>query len=98
MRSGRVSRELSDNDNNNHNDHDSNNDHQDKQLIMNASREIRLPADLCAAAEQKFGGTFRTVDDLLTFLLQELLRNDTLDMDRADQAVVEERLRDLGYI
>lgn len=92
MRSGRESRELSDNDN------DNDNDHQDKRSIMSASREIRLPADLCMAAEEKFGGTFRTVDDLLIFLLQELIRNDTLDMDRADQAVVEERLRDLGYI
>jgi len=65
---------------------------------MNESREIRLPADLCAAAEKKFGGTFNTVDELVIFLLQELIRGDTLELDRADQAVVEERLRDLGYI
>jgi hypothetical protein len=65
---------------------------------MNESREVRLPADLCAAAEAKFGGTFRSVDELVVFLLQELIRRDTADLDRADQAVVEERLRDLGYI
>lgn len=65
---------------------------------MSESREIRLPADLCAAAEAKFGGTFATVDDLVVFLLQQLIRADTVDLDRADQAVVEERLRDLGYI
>ena len=65
---------------------------------MSESREIRLPADLCAAAEKKFGGDFRSVDELLAFLLQELIREDTVDQDRADQAVVEERLRDLGYI
>jgi hypothetical protein len=65
---------------------------------MSDSREIRLPADLCAAAEKKFGGTFRNVDDLVAFLLQELVSADTVDLDRADQAVVEERLRDLGYI
>ncbi len=65
---------------------------------MSESREIRLPADLCAAAEAKFGGTFATVDDLVVFLLQQLVRADTVDLDRADQAVVEERLRDLGYI
>lgn len=65
---------------------------------MTQSREIHLPAELCAAAEVKFGSAFRKVDDLLTFLLQELLRRDTIDIDRADQAVVEERLRDLGYI
>jgi hypothetical protein len=66
--------------------------------MMSESREIRLPADLCAAAEEMFGSTFRTVDDLIIFLLKEVLRRDTIDMDRADQAVVEERLRDLGYI
>jgi hypothetical protein len=65
---------------------------------MSESREIRLPADLCAAAEAKFGGTFATVDELVVFLLQQLIRGDTVDLDRADQAVVEERLRDLGYI
>jgi hypothetical protein len=65
---------------------------------MSESREICLPADLCAAAEKKFGRSFRTVDDLLIFVLQELIRGDTIDMDRADQAVVEERLKDLGYI
>ncbi len=73
-------------------------DNEVKPSMMSESREIRLPADLCAAAEEKFGSTFRTVDDLLIFLLQELLRRDTIDIDRADQRVVEERLRDLGYI
>lgn len=65
---------------------------------MSESREIRLPAGLCAAAEEKFGNSFRTVDDLVIFLLKEVLRRDTIDIDRADQAAVEERLRDLGYI
>jgi len=65
---------------------------------MSESREIRLPADLCAAAEEKFRGTFRSVDELVIFLLRELIRTDTADMEQADQAVVEERLRALGYI
>jgi len=65
---------------------------------MSESREIRLPADLCAAAEEKFGGSFRSLEELVTFLLEDLIRKDTIDLDRADQAVVEERLRDLGYI
>ena len=65
---------------------------------MSESREIRLPAELCAKAEEKFGGAFTNVEELLAFVLQELIRGDTLDLDRADQALVEERLRDLGYI
>jgi hypothetical protein len=65
---------------------------------MSESREIRLPADLCAAAEEKFGRAFGSVDELVVFLLRELIRAETVDLDQADQAVVEERLRDLGYI
>jgi len=84
MRFGRACGELSDN--------------EIKGSVMSELREIRLPADLCAAAEEKFGGAFQNVDELVGFLLQELIRRDTIDMDRADQAVVEERLRALGYI
>jgi hypothetical protein len=65
---------------------------------MNETREIRLPVDLCAAAEKKFAGAFQSVDELVAFLLQELIRGDTVDLDRADQAAVEQRLRDLGYM
>jgi len=65
---------------------------------MSESREIRLPADLCAAAEEKFGKTFGRVEELVIFLLQELIHRDTADLDRADRAVVEERLKALGYI
>jgi len=65
---------------------------------MSEWRELRLSADLCAAAEQKFAASFRSVEELVTFLLEDLIRGDTIDMDRADQAVVEQRLRDLGYM
>ena len=65
---------------------------------MSETREIKLPADLCAAAEKKFGSKFQTINDLVIFMLQELIHGDTVDLDRSDQAVVEQRLRDLGYI
>jgi hypothetical protein len=65
---------------------------------MSESRQIQLPADLCAAAEAKFGNAFDSVDELVAFLLQELLRGDTTDLDRAEQQAVEQRLRDLGYM
>jgi hypothetical protein len=69
-----------------------------EQNLMSESREIRLPADLCAAVEKKFGERFGSVGELVTLLLQELIREDTVDLDQADQAVVEQRLRDLGYM
>ena len=65
---------------------------------MSELREIRLPADLCAAAEKKFGGKFNSVDELLAFVLRELISGDTVKLDRAEQAVVEQRLKDLGYL
>ena len=65
---------------------------------MSEFREIRVPAELCDAAQQKFGASFAGIEQLVTFLLQELVHADTSDLDKADQAVVEERLRDLGYI
>lgn len=65
---------------------------------MSEMREIRLPADLCAAAEAKFKGKFGSVDEMLTVVLRELLREDASRADEAEQKMVEERLRELGYI
>jgi len=65
---------------------------------MNETRKINVAADLCAAAEKKFADSFQSVDELVTFVLQKLIRGDTVELDRADQAAVEQRLRDLGYM
>jgi hypothetical protein len=34
----------------------------------------------------------------VSFLLQELLRDDSAELDRAEQTAVEQRLKDLGYL
>ena len=65
---------------------------------MNAIREVSLPEELCAAAEKKFSNKFKNVEELLQFVLQELLRDETSALDEAEQLVLEQRLRDLGYI
>jgi hypothetical protein len=59
---------------------------------------VRLPEDLCAAAEQKFGQRFSSLEELLIFVLQDLLRDEASRLDQAEQSIVEERLRELGYI
>jgi hypothetical protein len=64
---------------------------------MSEPREIKLPADLCVAAEQKFGARSAAWTTSQSSR-QELIRGDTVDSDRADQAVVEQRLTDLGYM
>lgn len=65
---------------------------------MSGEREVRLPADLCAAAEKKFGQQFASLDELLAFVLRELLRDETAQFDQQEQRLVEERLRELGYL
>jgi hypothetical protein len=65
---------------------------------MTEMREVRLPADLCAAAEKKFGHRFARLEELLVFILSDLSRDDASQFDQAEQKLVEERLRELGYI
>jgi Arc/MetJ-type ribon-helix-helix transcriptional regulator len=65
---------------------------------MNGIRNVRLPEDLCAKAEEKFAGKFTNVEELLQFLLRELLDDQAEALDEAEQLVIEKRLRDLGYI
>jgi hypothetical protein len=61
-------------------------------------RTVRLPADLCADAEKKFARAFGSVEELLTSVLHDLLRDDARTADETEQRLVEERLRELGYL
>jgi len=61
-------------------------------------RDVRLPAEVCAAAEKKFGHVFGSLEELLVFLLRDLSRDDASSADQAEQRLVEERLRELGYL
>lgn len=61
-------------------------------------REVRLPAQLCIDAERRFGARFGGVEELLVQVLQELLRDKAAQMDEGERRVIEQRLKDLGYI
>jgi hypothetical protein len=65
---------------------------------MTARRQITLPEELCVSAEQQFGDRFGGLELFLEFVLRELVRNDAEVLDKADKAVLEKRLRDLGYL
>jgi hypothetical protein len=66
---------------------------------MNNWRELRLPSELCAAAEERIKGTsFRTLEDFLTFVLRELTSRRGAQAEERERRFVEERLRDLGYL
>ncbi len=61
-------------------------------------RRVQVPEDLCAAAEARYGRQFGSVDELLAFALRELLRDDAAQLSAAEERIIEERLRDLGYV
>jgi len=65
---------------------------------MTEMREVCLPAELCAAAEKKFSQRFSTLEELLIFVLRDLSRDEALQLDHAEQRIIEDRLRELGYI
>jgi hypothetical protein len=65
---------------------------------MDTIRDIALSEELCRTAEQKFGHRFANVEELVTAVLNELLRDDALKMDQKEQQIIEERLKGLGYI
>ncbi len=61
-------------------------------------REVSLPVELCEALERRFGEQFANIEELLSFVLDELVRGHGHQFDRSDQQLIEARLRDLGYI
>jgi len=65
---------------------------------MTTRRHLSLPEDLCATAEQRFGSKFESLESLLEFVLKELTDTKSDTLDQSEQALLEERLRNLGYI
>ncbi|HEX3352473.1 MAG TPA: hypothetical protein VHS34_06600 [Terriglobales bacterium] len=61
-------------------------------------RTVSLPDDLCAQAEARLQGRFESLEALLTFLLQEITKDDSEKFDRAEEEIIKQRLKDLGYI
>lgn len=65
---------------------------------MAQGRMVSLPEDLCAEAEKQFKRRFDNVEALLTFVLQEITRTDVSQLDQREERMLEQRLRDLGYL
>ena len=65
---------------------------------MRNTRNICLPEELCRAAEHEFGQRFQSIDEMITELLRELLRDDAARMDKQELEVIEQRLRSMGYV
>jgi hypothetical protein len=65
---------------------------------MNEVREIRIPSELCAEVEKKFAQTFGTLEELLVFVLRDLSNAEAAQLDQLEQQLVDDRLRELGYL
>lgn len=65
---------------------------------MSEYRTIQLPERLCATAEKWMSGRFDTLEAMLGFLLSEIIKDDEGQFDQAEQEMLEQRLKDLGYM
>jgi hypothetical protein len=66
--------------------------------VSDQKRTVDLPEELCARLEKEFGKPFATFEDLLAYVMQQLTQEQASQMDEADQKILEQRLRDLGYM
>ena len=65
---------------------------------MLQKRSVQLSADLCESAEQRYRSAFGNIEQLLEAALTELLRDDAAKLNHQETQLVEQRLRDLGYL
>lgn len=61
-------------------------------------RHINLPEELCAEAEKELAPPFGGLEPLLEHVLRYLLQKDAQRMEEAEEKLVEQRLRELGYL
>lgn len=65
---------------------------------MTEMRQVQLPVDLCRKVEKQFGHAFGSLEELVEFVLRDLVQSDAAQADQQELALVEQRLRDLGYL
>jgi len=64
-------------------------------------KAVSLPVELYHKIEQRIDGTdFRSVDDYVNFVLEEVVKEEeqTVALSEQDEAEVKKRLKDLGYL
>ena len=66
--------------------------------LVSDFRSVRLPEELCQQAEHWLKGRFDSLEALITFALQEIVSDDGSKLDEQEEEMVQQRLRDLGYI
>jgi hypothetical protein len=66
--------------------------------VNEGKRTVELPEELCARLEKEFGKSFASFEDLLVYVMKTLTSEQALQMDEAEEKILEQRLRDLGYM
>jgi hypothetical protein len=66
--------------------------------MNNETRIVKLPEDLCAQLQQEFGASFDSLEAILIFVMQQLTLPQAANLDKNEQQILEQRLRDLGYL
>ncbi len=61
-------------------------------------RTVQLPEEVCADAEKWLAGRFDSLECLISFLLREIVKDEGGKLDRREEKIVQQRLRDLGYL
>ena len=59
---------------------------------------MQLPEELCVKADTWLKGRFDSLEGLLSFLLDEIMKDEGAKLDQQEEEIVQQRLRDLGYI
>ena len=59
--------------------------------------ELKLPADLCQRLRRKFVADGQSLESFVVSVLEELAR-DSARIERAEEELLAERLRSLGYL
>ncbi len=70
----------------------------ERDRAVTETRAVELPAELCVRAEKRFGEKFGSLAQLLEYVLRDLLRDDAAQADEGEQRILEQRLRELGYL
>ena len=64
-----------------------------------SSRSVDLPEELCKALESEFISTeLPTLRDIVLYVLDRVAARDVAALDVEEERLVEQRLRDLGYL
>ncbi len=61
-------------------------------------RTINLSSELCRRAEQRFAAHFNNIEELLQYVLGFILSSETAQADQSERSMIEQRLKDLGYL